>query len=296
MNILGMVFGLFLIFACCFSLSFRKEMLSSRVELTYASRQKANRKLLKAYEGTRFDALRSAPKEAVTTVNAPRSPSESVPKKRPNRECARINLWPLLLDGKETHPLLYECAANVLRSLYAETLFEGEKRLEYQLLNALLRAAELKRKNLNASSILLEKLNMPDIQVKPLYTLQWIYYCMLRGTQKQVINGYPSLLDYFVLDDSDTKICLPHASAELLKALFGLKASEELYQELHKEHFDKDRVRQICISASQTFLSDEELFSLATCSKNSKRKMVVAESGDVSLRKQIFIPTQTLSL
>ena len=254
-------------------------MLATQIESTYQAWQIANRKLLKAYENSRFDTFREAPKEKVEEKPPsmrPLSP-EKPPKKQSNRSCARLNLWPLVADGKKEHPLLYETAASLLRSLYAKPLFGAEKRWETSLLDAVLQAAEQQHKDPKISSILLEKLSLPVPKAS-------IFYRMLRGTRKNIDNPYPSLLDYFVCEEADAKICLPHASLELLTALFGEKTANELYREFQKEKAlqNVERFKQLCIG-------EEELFSFQAC-PGSRHKTLVVESGDVCLRKEITLP------
>lgn len=297
MNILGLIFGILLICACTFSLSMHKFLLSRPVEITCQNHLAATRKILNAYESEYYKALRSKTKKEESKKSDPKHPAQGLKKeekKAPllNGECSRLNLRPLIQDGKDEHPILYETAARMLRSLYQKPLFGEEVRLEYQLLDAILSAAKCEG---TSPMPPLEKLLLPEKNVKRLYPLQMIYYRMLKGTKPAAKKKYPCLADYFSIEDAPSSLCLRHASIEMLSGLFNPKAALQLVKEMqkNKDSLSKDRILEICIQSGITSLDDDffELIDLKTARHRlPSKKILVEEEGGVSLRKQFFMP------
>ncbi|MDE3047541.1 MAG: hypothetical protein KGI83_04245, partial [Verrucomicrobiota bacterium] len=216
---------------------------------------------------------------------------ETINEKEPclNRECARLNLWPLIQEGRETHPILYETAARLIRTFY-DPLNPGKKRFEYHLLNLLLASA--KQTVQNEGTCALEKVLLPDPD------MQKIYYKMLKGTKKWDLRnslGYPPLTEYVKVDRSDTKICVFHAHPDLLTVLFNPKLAWKLYDEIHRQDgpvLTQTLVERIA-SETHTFAIDPELFrylQLTNYLDHKDHKMTfVADVGEVSLRKKLTI-------
>ena len=297
MNVLSMVMGFLLIFACTFTLSLRKAALTKSVESTYQAHVIASRKILSSYESLCYDRMRgeqkkSAPNE--NTVNEDEN-TESEEKKSVfiNSECARLNLWPLLQDGKEKQLLLYETTAQLLRCFYAQNLLKEQPRLEYQILDAIIDSGKAALKDPNLAHLSLEKLAIKG-NVKQLYPLQTVYYRMLRGTKKQ--SGYPSLVDYFVIENKETHICLHHASYPMLCALFGEKIAPFLQHEIHESKVPllPERIREICSQNGRIGLSDEFLNMLDLNSSRhhlSGQKTLIEEDADVCLKQRVYLPS-----
>lgn len=300
MNLLGLIFGILLICTCTFSLSTHKFLLSRPVEISCQNHLAASRKILNAYESEYYKALRSKPKneepkKIPSHHSAGPQKEEGLEEEKAeplNGECSRLNLRPLILDGRDKHPILYETAARILRTLYQKPLFGEEVRLEYKLLDAMLSAAQSKE---NGPTPPLEKLLLQENNVKRLYPLQAIYYRMLKGTKPAAKKGYPCLGDYFSIEDASTSLCLRHASIEMLTALFNAKAALQLHKEIKKNKtpLSKERVHEICIQSGLTSLEDDffELIDLKTSRHRlPTKKILVEQEGGVSLRKQVFIP------
>lgn len=273
-----------------------KFFLSRPIEISCQNHLKATRKILNSYESEYFDTLKYKEKKKTKKNFLPQKESKSNPKKikeefgHLNGECAQLNLYPLLKEGRDEHPALYETAARILRSLYRAPLFGEEIRLEYALLDAMLEAA----KN-ESQSAALEKLALKDKNVKRLYPLQAIYYRMLKGTKKPAHDGYPPLTEFFLFESNPTPLCLRHASIEMLSALFNSKAAILLYKEIHKEKtpLSKDRIAEICIQSGLTSIEESfwDLIDLqSTRHRLSSKKILVGQEGDVSLKKRVFIP------
>lgn len=298
MNILPLVMSLLLIFACTFSLSLRKSTITQGVEKTYQAHMNASRKIRNSYESLCYEQMRSEAKEKQPKE---KQQNETPPQEKEieqlNLACARLNLWPLLADGIEKHTDLYETAAQLLGSLYSKHLFEKEARFEYCLLDALLDAARQSNTDPNNPRILLEKLSLKEFNVKPLYPLQTTYYHMLKGTKKSSLDqGYPSLLDYFALENKKSRICLHHASQEMVVGLFGSRAGPHIYAELQKSetHLSFERLKDICTQNGKLALSDEflKLIDVESASRHtSGQKTLVKEDADVCLKQKVFFPS-----
>lgn len=297
MNLLGLIFGILIICACTFSLSMHKFLLSRPVEISCQNHLKAARKILNSYESEYYKSLREGVKKEESKRPAPQvSAKQTEKKEKPlplNRDCSRLNLWLLIEKGKDENPVLYETAAKILRSLYQKPLFENEIRFEYALLDAILSAAKTEDNNPPP----LEKLLLQDKNVKRLYPLQAIYYRMLKGTKQGAGKGYPCLTDYFSIESkSSSTLCLRHASIEMLSALFNPKAGILLYQEIkkNKHPLGKERILEICTQSGLTTLQDDflRLIDLKTQRHRlSGKKILVEQEGEVTLRKQIFLPS-----
>ncbi len=294
MNILSLVMGLLLIFACTFSLSLHKAMLSQSVEKTVQAHLNVTRKLRNSYESLCYRQLRSGAKE-----NKPKKihSHREREKQQLNLGCARLNLWPLVVDGVEKHPALYETAAQILCTFYSKHLFPNEQRFEYYLLNALLEAARQANTDPNSSHLIFEKLSLNKTNVKQLYPLQSIYYRMLRGTKTSMQDqSYPSLLDYFALDNKNSRVCLHHASPEMLVGLFGSRAGPIIYTELKKNEtpISLERLEDLCKQNGNPALSDEFLKFLdldSVSHHSSGQKVLVKQDSDVCLKQKVFFPT-----
>jgi hypothetical protein len=302
MNTLGLVFGLLMIFTCMFSLSLRKEMLAQTIEKTHLAHQTTTRKILDSYQSECYKKLPPAPKvESGKDSSDLPSEEDLEPSPLPEQEinhfngiCARLNLWPLVQEGREKYPDLYETAAKILSHLYGPFLFPEEKRLEYTLLDTLLTAA---KDSLGPSdkSLPLEKISLKRGGVKRLYPLHEIYYRMLKGTKKvATLKSYPSLIELFVLERqaSDTKICLRHASYELFTALFGSRVAPRLYQEVHqsKTALAKDTILDICKEGGNIGVR-EEMLDLFDSTKHhlSGERVLVEEDSGISLKRRVMI-------
>ncbi|MBF8263885.1 MAG: hypothetical protein HW387_1550 [Parachlamydiales bacterium] len=291
MNILSMVMGLLLIFACTFTLSLRKATVTQGVEKTYQAHLKASRKIQNSYESLCYRRMRGVkPKN-------PEGQATETPKKETrieplNLDCARLNLWPLVMDGAEKHPTLYEMAAQLLRSFYGSAFLNQQPRLEYHMLDAILAAANNEKSN--ASSVFLEKLALKDFHVKPLYTMQTLYYHMLRGTKKSAGDqSYPALLEYLMVENKKSSICIHHASIEMLSALFGPRAAHAIFHERQESEtpLTVERVQDLCSQNGKIGLSDEffELFDWqASRHHSSGHKTLVHEEADVCLKQKVF--------
>lgn len=289
MNILGLVFSILLILSYGYYAVLDKHAAGIKLRNTYLSHYEANRKVLNQFE-SQFYNHSLHPKKNLPVkekTEEEKFAGEEINEKEPkfNRECARINLWPLIHEGREAHPLLYELAAKLIRTFYGP-LNPEEKRFEYRFLNLLLASA--KKSEQDAFS--LEKVVLPDPE------MQRIYYKMLKGTKKWDLReeiGYPPFTEYVKAEPADEKICIFHAHPDLLTVVFNPKIAWKLHGELHKEGgpvLTRELIERIA-SETHTFSIDNALFELLELKdylKHQDQKTTfVADVGGVLLRKKL---------
>jgi hypothetical protein len=296
MNVLTLIFSLLLILSYGFYASWDKQVTSQRLKTTYRGHQTAHRKLLNQYQSALYKQLRgnlekAEPVEEDEDEESPDVPivkKDPIKKPDPNRECAELNLWPLIQEGKSNHPLLFELALKIIRTFYPSLL--QEKNIEVRLLNALLSSAKIAIQEQEAN-FSLEKVDLGDER------LQRIYYKMLKGTKEWDLalqKGYPSLLDYMKADAAPDKICIFHAHPDLTTALFGRDVAQKLHAEIHKKEptlLTQELIQRICSEMHQTTI-DPDIFALLELGKpnhEEKRKTFIAKEADVLLRKNITI-------
>ncbi len=285
MNVLGLVFSLMLILSYGFYACWDKQTALSRLRSTYVGYHKANRKILNSYQSEIYKNIRGKPKE---TKKRAKWLTAQIPKKKKadfNHECAKINLWPLIQEGREQHPVLYETAAQMIHTFYGS--FSNEKRFEYRFLDALLASAKLAMEQ--KETFALEKLAIEEYQK--------VYYKMLKGTKTWSLivgKGSPPLLDYVKVEQSNDKLCLFHAHPDLITALFNSQVAVKLYNEIHKKDgplLTQELVQRIC-NESKLLSVDPDLFSLLQFGKPEhevRKKVFIAEEKEVSLRRNLYI-------
>lgn len=219
MNFLTLVFSILLLLSFGTYVSLAKEAESRRLRTSYLGHIQAERSLLSKYEQAIYRSLPSIPKEKKEQKSKSSKKAETKQLLSFNPPCARLNLWPLVQEGKELHPYLYETALRLLQTIYGKTLPHPKEFLDLFLKKA--------KKGMEHPRFSLETLDLGDP----------VYYTLLRGTKNwSTERGYPSLLDLVQIEESSSKICVCHAHPRLLTALLGEKKGFSLYEELHKEH------------------------------------------------------------
>jgi len=293
MNVLGLVFSLMLILSYGFYACWDKQVASTKVRKTYLGHQKANRKILNSYQSLVYKNYRSTTKPSVgeETFSISKLKKEEQPTNytQINQSCAKINLLPLIQEGKENNQALYDFTIHLIGSLY-KPFCQGEKRFEHRLLDSLLKAAAYQKEDFS-----LEKIDLQDP------TLQKKYYKMLKGTKNWDLTsktGYPSLLDYIKIETSTDKICIFHAHISLLNTLFGDKAATFLYDELHSKEttaLTKELIDTAC-SHTHRISPDPDLLDLLDLGPHHDhaelKKTLVAEdkASHVILKKVVHFP------
>src|SRR3990167_4923179 len=288
MNLLGLVFSVLLMLSISTYLSFDKQVINSRLRSTYVAHLKSNRNILNSYQSAVYKNI----KGKTTQASSHRSSSEEGEDLSaedsplfPNRECARLNLWPLVQEGKDSHPFLYERIAHLIREFYGP--LSSEKRFEYHMLDLLI--SQIQEKPLSA----LEKLPLKNP------AMQTIYYRMLKGTKTWDLSthtGIPPLLDYLKIEPAiDPKVCLYHAHLDMLTLLFNPQMAQKLHKEIHKKdrpQLTKEYVERLC-NETRTFKLDEALLTLLEFGypyhNENKKIFAASEANGVSLRKNLFL-------
>ena len=128
----------------------------------------ANRKLLSQSESETYQSLRGH-----STASTEKNTSEKDDEQDAsdaldiNPECARVNLWPLIQEGKENHPFLYDMTMKMLDHFYGNTVFRGQNKTAF--LNAFLKKA---KESIQKKQFCLEKLAFDSSLQLTYYKLQ----------------------------------------------------------------------------------------------------------------------------
>ena len=285
MNLLGLVFALLLILSYGFFSAWEKHTGLYRLQSTYLGHEKASRTLFNRYQSEIYRRLRSEKKPSPPkSQNKKRSPDK---KRHLNPDCAKFSLEPLLNEGRESHPFLYEIIAKMLRLFYLKPLLENRPRSEYRLLDQILASAKIAQQK---GAFALEKLELKDSQL--------VYYKMLNGTKEWNVEkgiGYPSLLDYLKMEKEEKKICLFHAHPDLIAVLFNFKAADKIFAKIQEEKtLSKETLERLCSEAHLIGL-DPALFEMIHMSSPTHdpplKKTFVAEdkASQVFLKKSLYM-------
>lgn len=286
MNILGLIFSLLLILAYGFTLSWDKHSASLRLKNSYIGHEKVSRRLFNRYQSELYEKIPGKGMQVEKKGDVSKGKNRKPLMIELNRECAKINLLPLLQEGRAAQPLLYELSAKLIRTFY-KPLFVPAKRFEYHFLDAFLKAAA------KMNPLVLEKLDFEDP------ALQRLYYHMLKGTKTWSLpkkTGYPSLLDYVCASSSPHKICLFHAHPDLITVLFNEPLAYALYVEMHKKDaplLTRELIERVA-QKHHIIHIDPDLLSLLELGKPSHQeahKTLIAEDKETHLilRKNVSL-------
>ena len=295
MNLLGLIFSLLLIVSYSYYACYDKHSSSTRLQKTYTAHQQAYRDILNQFESAWYKDQGSLTPAADENKKDKQSKRREVEEEGEeiatpfNRECARLNLWPLIHEGRENHPALYHLAAKLIRTFYSS--LTTEKNFETHFLNLLLASAKAACQK--QTPFALEKVVLLDPEWQPLY------YKMLKGTKHWDLEqkvGYPPLLDSFKAIPSQDKICLQHANFDMLATLFNEKIAKRLLLQIHgkeKTPPTKELITRISFESNQISL-DADLLTLLQYGKGhhpEEKKAFIAKEGDPSLRKTLRVGT-----
>lgn len=286
MNLLGLVFAIITILTFGLFTCLDKQVSNNQIKSAYLNHKLAHRDILNAYQSEIYHHCRGKATEEKT-----KEPKAETPKKkkpiRPNRDCAKINLWPIINEGREEHPQLYNLAKKLIFTFY-KPLFPNNKKFDVQFLENLLHAI---KSGSTDEELSLEKIDLKDPLMKK------IFYRMLKGTKTWDLAqgiGYPPLADYLCIEKGEGQICLFHAHLDMLTVLFNAKAAKILYEDMHKPKgpaITKELVLKAC---SEGFLlnTDPDLLALLIFGRPKhleKKKAFIAEKDGVRFRQNLKV-------
>lgn len=283
MNFVTFVFSLLLIFSFGTLVILEKQSSNQRLRSSYLGHLNANRKLLSQQMSETYQSLRGETTAQVEKkpIKKSESKEESIPDINP--DCARLNLWPLIQEGRQTHPFLYDTALQMLESFYGNVLNVKAD----VFLNTFIKKAKLA---IQKQTFSLEKLALDP-------PLQLTYYKMLKGTKVWDTEGFPSFLDVFKVDENPSKICVYHAHPGQLKAIFGNKVGAQLYHEIHqKDAYPSQELIELVYSQCHLIAPDPNLsqwiaFGKPAHSHKGKTTLIAKDNETkVTLRKTVYIP------
>ena len=291
MNFITFVFSLLLIFSFGTFLTLEKQSGNHRLRATYLGHVAANRKILSQQMSETYQSLRGQPKVLVEKTAADKKEPTIHPIPEINPECARINLWPLIQEGKERHPFLYEVAVNMLDHFYGSNVFKDSPQTKTVFLNAFLKKAKVA---IQKNQFCLEKLALDP-------SLQMHYYKLLKGTKEWKAEqkiGYPSFLDVFKVDETPSKVCLLHAHPGQIMAILGSKVGKLLFSEIQAQDslpISRELIEKVYAEA-HLMTPDPDLFTLIEMGRpahpHKGKTTLIAQDHDthISLRKNVYIP------
>jgi hypothetical protein len=304
MNVIPFVFAILLILSYGMAASLQGRLLSHRNQRAYVALRGAELDILRKSEKRQFKSLSGDVVQKERDKRPPKAKNSSKPKaaEEPdppelNAPCARLNLHPLIAEGRDLHPALYETAAKMLRIFYQKQFFPTEKRFEYKILDAILAGAKIKIGE--KSTLALETIALQDPSFQPLY------YAFLKGTKKVQLSevGHPPLIDYWKIEKEKGKICLFHCHPDMLTVFFGFKTAPKLYEELH----DKTKKTILSLEEILEWAGDPQLgftakevwdlidFKRPQHADAMRQTMLGAQDG-VTIRKNVSLkPTQTVN-
>ncbi len=295
MNVIPFVMAILLILTYGMAASMQGRFLTHRNQKAYLSLRGAELDILRKSERRQFKAMPGTPvkKEQPPRSSRPKQQAKSKKSKQTielNAPCARLNLYPLILEGRDANAALYETAAKTLRIFYQTTFFHTEKRFEYKLLDAILAGAKAKIEGKN--SLALETIAIQDPSLQPLY------YALLKGTKHYQLSevGYPTLVDYWKIEKETGKICLFHCHPDMLTIFFGPKTAPKLFKELR----ENSKKAGMSLDAILEWASDPQLRFVEKAvwdlidfkrpqHSDSLRQTMIGQEGDVLIRKNIAL-------
>lgn len=287
MNIITFVSTLLLILSLSSYTFLEKRKAHEEIKINYIGHSNALHKVQSKYTSKVFARI---PK--VAEKNAEKNASGTTKKKKRPSTTAKINIFHLIKEGKQTHLALYEIFAHLLRSNYAMLL--DQKDLEYQIIDHMI---EWGQKSLQKQAALyLEKISLEDLK------LQQIFYLMLKGSKflSSGVIQYPSLLDLVEIS-SNNKICvyLPYAHYGLIRTLFNEDIAQAVEKAQDKEEgfspLNRQEFEQILIEKS--FAKPENFDPMAFITfvrpQYHRSPLIIIEENDetshISLKKMMYL-------
>ncbi len=286
MNILGFIFSLLLLLTYGFAASRDLRLGSDRVRSSYLGNQRASRDLINQQVSALYKELPSKPKTKDPNKPKKKKRTTTSPKRiPPNSSCARLNLWPLIQEGRSEHPQLYRLMCKLFDTFYGELLTSSSS----QFLDRFLKSAQSCLKDPEPLEV--EKVFLATEADRV------IYYRMLKGVKGE----YPPIIDYIKIDPKwDEKLCLSHADPNFFGILFGPQVGQRLYELLHEPKppvLSPALIDQVCsevhvIAPDIVALYDLLLFGKPKHGKATKLSLEASDlNSQVSVKAQVYFPT-----
>lgn len=301
MNFLPLIFGLLIVLTLS-----NQAILTNRLDGRYINNSHLGN--IKADRDANNNIEETIYKKIKTEVDRPKK-EDPVKKQKPvnskqlnrvvkneQKECARINLFPLIEAEKPQEKKEYEILLKLINILYAKHPFFNKTRINdpsSQILDSLILSAKLQWDNSSDEPFYLEKLSLKDA------SLQMIFYKMLKGSKGYDLAkkiGYPSFLDFVTIDSKTktTKICLSHASKELLSSIYNEKIANDLFKVLEQARYITSDKLLAVLSQNGVLIDTktQELLAFSHKSSGPLNKIIVnGEDGETKtqVRKTVYI-------
>lgn len=295
MNVMGLVFSIIMILSFGFYACLEKQSIIRRIDRTFIGQATVSRKIQTIFEKECFNKKRALKKPIKKPKTSPKA--NKTQKKTPkvlqiNPECSRLNLWPLVMSGREENQLLYEQLAQLLRLFYKKplfALFPEQTKLEYRFLDTWIASIKASLLEKPDQPVTLEKIALKD------KSLQNLYYNMLRGAEE----AFPTLLDFVKVEQVSSKpekLCLCHATPQLLSVFFG-EAAQAIFDEFHGDNLlVTEEVIENIYRRHEYSIFDRKLFDLLAVTSPKHElspDMILVEKDTetkISIRKKVHIP------
>jgi hypothetical protein len=296
MNILAFVLALLMIFSIITTSMLKNHKDSVILKKSIKGFYNANNLSQNSFENFIYKGMKAKKnisKKVVTSkINTPtkNTPPKQKKKKEENEiyDCARINVLPLLENGKNSEKELYNIMIKLLKNTYFKN--SKEKNIASIFLNNLIKSSKksLKEKIKTSQTkisqtkeITLEKITFEN------ENFQRIWYQMLKGSkffdpEKNI--GYPSILE-FISITSHNKICLHKAKKELLLSLFNENTAKKI---IFLRNEDKKNLKNLItkekLNSKNWNLVD---FSHKNHSKCARFVICTDEESKISIKKNL---------
>ncbi len=218
MNIVGFISALLIMFSISLSFLLGRHVQSEHLHRSFHGYMQAERNL-RSFCAKKYLPKAPRPKEASAAKPDETRVKKNKKKRQKTYDCAKFNLMPLFID--KVNPQSRQTFARLLSVLYGETLLK-DPAVKEQIITGMIEGArrQLSKQTEKEKQIVeIEKIAMTD------KSLQIIYYQMLKGTK---LGGLPALCDFAAFETKPQKICIKHASAEVLTALLNRRAATEI--------------------------------------------------------------------
>jgi|GEM_PF-4013301 len=293
MTVLPIVFSFLIIITIGSSILFDNQVDSARFSNYLTQKAEVDQNYQQQINEQRFSKLKTdigAPEVKSQTpknIKEKEEFSRQADKSNTPRDCARLNLFPLLNIQIVKDDLRYKLALHFLHTHYSKlSMLKDQKsdKIFEKLLNQIIQAG----KNALTENKLysLEKLSLQD----PF--LDKLFFEMLRGSNYYNYDseqGYPRLYSYLSMDPNENKsICLRHATKEILSTVFNSDIAEDIFEDHHIHKELTKKTLNVILEKHQFLLEDSvnKLFSAKhPKSEKDSKAYITGSSKNGSLKR-----------